>query len=268
METPSSTTRVTSSQTQSKKFEVCEMNATKSMEKTGRKQKNQAALIDITNESPIIGLAKTSYFETPSSAMSKKMVNSKVNIGTPSSGEALLRDQVRTLLDKVEEEAEFPKISQENKQFHHFYGFVNSPINILAPTPANTPQIADFSDSQIMELASVTPVEDKLIIPQMGNGFFEGHKDLVTKSLLFEFSEKVDDSKLFSDYDDEDDDSSVWSIEVNVSSRKDELEDDEEVIETPMDELCEGLSNINFAKKTGKHMRFVYDSEEETALHS
>ncbi|KAG9137861.1 hypothetical protein Leryth_025604 [Lithospermum erythrorhizon] len=145
------------------------MNAAKSMEKTVIKQKNQAAVIDITNESPIINLAKTIYFETPSSsAMSKKMVNSKVNIGTPGSGEALLRDQVRTLLEKVEEEAEFPKISQENKQFHHFYGFVNSPINILATTPANTPQIADFSDTQIMELASVTPslVEDKLFIPQ------------------------------------------------------------------------------------------------------
>lgn len=89
----------------------------------------------------------------------------------------------------------------------------------------------------------------------------------------------------------EDDDASVWSIQVNASTRD---EDEEEVIEGGgeeedyyydeeeadeieeeeedgglVDELCEGISKIFVDEKrmapefAGKHTRFVYDSDDE-----
>jgi hypothetical protein len=88
----------------------------------------------------------------------------------------------------------------------------------------------------------------------------------------------------------EDDDASVWSIQVNASTRD---EDEEEVIEGGggeeedyydeegdeieeeeddgglVDELCEGIGKIFVDEKrvapkfAGKHTRFVYDSDDE-----
>lgn len=82
----------------------------------------------------------------------------------------------------------------------------------------------------------------------------------------------------------EDDDASVWSIQVNASTRD---EDEEEIIEEEdyydeeadeieeeedgglVDELCEGISKIFVDEKrvapkfAGKHTRFVYDSDDE-----
>lgn len=57
---------------------------------------------------------------------------------TPGFGEALLRGQVKNLLQKVEEEEAhlIKKISVESRPFIHL---ATSPMGLLAPTPANTP---------------------------------------------------------------------------------------------------------------------------------
>ena len=144
---------------------------TKSRRKNAEQQlQDRSALIDITNDSPIVGIAM-GILETPSSALAKKKHSrSKNNIpNTPGSGEALLRGQVKTLLQKVEEEAELSKLSLESRPFLHLQGFVNSPMGLLAPTPANTPQVPNLSGDDIV-LASVTPlpvIEEKLKICQV-----------------------------------------------------------------------------------------------------
>lgn len=121
-------------------------------------------LFDITNDSPIVGL-KTASLVTPlSSAVGKSSAAAK---RTPGSGEALLRGQVKTLLQKVEEEAELSKLSLEARSFvHNIKGMlVNSPAGLLAPTPANTPQVSSLSGG----LASLppSPLVEEMIISQV-----------------------------------------------------------------------------------------------------
>lgn len=106
--------------------------------------------------------------ETPSSSIMKHRSSRAKN--TPGSGEALLRGQVKTLLQKVEEEAELSKLSLESRPFLHLKGIVNSPAGLLAPTPANTPQVpnlcGDGSLSANRDVASEAPspvVEEQLI---------------------------------------------------------------------------------------------------------
>lgn len=325
METPSSTRRVTRSQAlaaansgnnipvSTKKTEESEKKTVaKSRQRTGK----QSALIDITNDSPIVGLAMGNL-ETPSSEMSKKRTNGQgKHFTTPGSGEALLRGQVKTLLQKVEEEAVLSKISLENRPFLHLKGIVNSPMGLLAPTPANTP-LMDFS---VNELPAVTasPVEDKFVISQIINEMFEGEKQgnleseksYLTRSLLLDFYEKSEGSESSSvcssvltyqggaggeiesqeKTPSDDDNASMWSIQVNASSTKDEEEENEEEggleeeeeeedddnydeIEEDgevVDELCEAIRKIDvneghtvMAKFEGKHTRFVYNSDDE-----
>ncbi|KAJ4979022.1 hypothetical protein NE237_009802 [Protea cynaroides] len=79
------------------------------------------AIIDITNDSPIVGLAGGSLESERD--WSKK---------TPGSGEALLRVQVKTLLQKVEKEAELSKLSLEFSPFLHLSAGVDSPSGLLA----------------------------------------------------------------------------------------------------------------------------------------
>ncbi|KAJ6919306.1 hypothetical protein NC651_013306, partial [Populus alba x Populus x berolinensis] len=335
METPSSTKRVTRSQTLaalntnnniplSRKIEdSSDKGVTKSRRKNAKQQlQDRSALIDITNDSPIVGIAM-GILETPSSALAKqKNSRAKNNIpNTPGSGEALLRGQVKTLLQKVEEEAELSKLSLESRPFLHLQGFVNSPMGLLAPTPANTPQVPNLSGDDIV-LASVTPlpvIEEKLKICQGVSEIFDVKKQeslesqkSLTRSLMLDFSEKsespADSSECSSalTYQGEncevitseskdksladDDNASIWSIQVNASTHD---EDEEEVIEEEeeeyyyyrdeyeeaeeeeeadvgglLDELCEGISQISvkekaMAKFEGKHTRFVYNSDDE-----
>ncbi|KAI3813609.1 hypothetical protein L1987_18337 [Smallanthus sonchifolius] len=137
--------------------------------------KSRSALIDITNDSPIVGLS-IGNMKTPSSTFYKKT-------STPGSGEALLRDQVKTLLQKVEEEAVIKKITFE-------------PISFKLDQQEETEETAE--------------------------------KKVVTKLLFADFPEESEgcDSSL--------DDESVWSVEVNASTR-DENEDDD---------LCEVMIKI------------------------
>ncbi|XP_015065279.1 uncharacterized protein LOC107010508 [Solanum pennellii] len=315
METPSSTRRVTRSQAlaaansankiplSTKKIEDSEKKTVaKSRNRTGK----QSALIDITNDSPIVGLAMGNL-GTPSSEMSKKRTMSQAKyLSTPGSGEDLLRGQVKTLLQKVEEEAVLSKISLENRPFLHLKGIVNSPMGLLAPTPANTP-LMDFS---VNELPAVTasPVEDKFVISQMINEMFEGgkqgnlesEKSYLTRSLLLDFYEKPEGSEQSSvcssvltyqgceveskekTTPSDDDNASVWSIQVNASTKDEEEEEElegglEEVEEdeydddkydeieedgSEVDDLCEAISKIN-VNFEGKHTRFVYNSDDE-----
>ncbi|KAK9284319.1 hypothetical protein L1049_023490 [Liquidambar formosana] len=330
METPSSTRRVTRSQTLSvmsnsnndnnipisRKVEDSEKGFSKSKQRNGIQQQDRSALIDITNDSPIVGLA-TGNLETPSSTIAKQR-NNRAKM-TPGSGEALLRGQVKTLLQKVEEEAELSKLSLEGRPFPHLQGFVNSPMGLLAPTPANTPQILNLSADQGTNnicLPNVSPsltiVEEQLKISQVVIDIFDGkkqesletEKSLITRSLLLDFSEKSEspDSSECSSVltyqggvggesegreksSTDDDDASVWSIQVNASTHD---EDEEEAIEEVeeeedyhheeegeeeedgglVDELCEGMNKMSVdekmtAKFIGKHTRFVYNSDDE-----
>ncbi|CAN4078748.1 unnamed protein product [Withania somnifera] len=317
METPSSTRKVTKSQAltaanSANKIPVSTKSEKKTVSKSRQRAGKQSVLVDITNDSPIVGLAMGSL-ETPSSEMSKKRTYSqgKQFTTTPGSGEALLRGQVKTLLQKVEEEAVFSKISLENnRSFLHLKGIVNSPMGLLAPTPANTP-LMDFS---VNELPAVTasPIEDKLVISQIMNDMLEGEKQgnleseksYLTRSLLMDFYERTEGSesssvcssvltcqegeiqskeKVPSDVDN----ASMWSIQVNASTKDEEEEDEDEggleeeeyddydEIEEDgggvVDELCKAISKIDVneghkvttAKFEGKHTHFLYNSDDE-----
>lgn len=130
---------------------------------------DRSALIDISNDSPIVGVAIGSFTETPLSKMRKNKDHTK----TPGSGEALLRGQVKTLLQKVEEEAELSKLALEHKPFSHLKGcFINSPTGLLAPTPANTPIVLNLSNNEdfknsCLALVTPSPVQENLMISQV-----------------------------------------------------------------------------------------------------
>lgn len=143
------------------KFEESDM--TMKSRKRGGKQQDRCALIDVTNDSPIVGVAMGSL-ETPLSLMAKKKSNE-----TPGSGEALLRGQVKTLLQKVEEEAELSKLSFEGgRPFLQVQGLISSPM-LLAPTPANTPQILNLSVEEIIndDGAMPSPMGQELMISEV-----------------------------------------------------------------------------------------------------
>ncbi|TYJ47442.1 hypothetical protein E1A91_A02G190100v1 [Gossypium mustelinum] len=281
-------------------FQKDEESEKKSVLKTRNEKQQQqerpAALIDVRNDSPIIGLA----MGTPLSETSKQWRADKMmKMMTPGSGEALLRSQVKTLLQKVEEEE--PEVSNVPSESCHFLrgqSCVVSPMGLVAPTPANTPQI---EGSIVMALPVV---EENLRISEVVSSIFDGvsiesEKSEITRSLLVEFSEKSETSedsseccysvltdecsaskeKVSSSSSIDDDNSSVWSIQVNASTHD---EDEETTIEEMgddyhedaeemgddddglVDELCEGLSKMSMEEMfQGKHTRFIYSSDEE-----
>ncbi|KAI3725899.1 hypothetical protein L1987_65695 [Smallanthus sonchifolius] len=275
METPLSSRRITKSQA----IEDCNSNtipmssrvenegSNKGVLKSRHQEREKPALIDITNGSPIVGLAMGSL-KTPSSRCSKKRMMVS-NTLTPGSGETLLRGQVKTLLQKVEEEAVISRICFDDNSLVHKC-FMNSPIAILAPTPANTPQVYSFSTSNDngLESFAVSPVAENFNFTQLLNEVIaessqedkgEGdEKDVITRSLFMDLSEKsngYDSSDCSSLLTCQDSDSSLWSVQVNASTSE-------------VDELCEEMSKISVNKAdkfTGKHMRFVYDSESSSS---
>ncbi|XP_047313304.1 uncharacterized protein LOC124916609 [Impatiens glandulifera] len=191
---------------------------------------NRSALIDISNDSPIVGL-ETGSLKTPSSGISK--------MKTLGSGESILRGQVKNLLQKVEEEAEITK---------------NADITYTLQTPClfnqESFEYVCFNDSVVQENVKISQ---------------EGSDVMISRSLLSELSGKLGGGKSENSSSvstEEDDNSSVWSIQVNASSRdeKEEEEEEEEIEEGEVDELCEVMKKMNVV---GKHTRFVYDSEDE-----
>lgn len=195
-------------------------------------QEDRSALIDITNDSPIVGLA----MQTPPSGFTSKRKKSRIK-STPGSGEALLRGQVKTLLHKVEEGTELTH-SIKSLPFIHL---ITSPMRLLAPTPENTPQFPNFSDDEVQIKIASPVVAGHLRTSHVSyvNGIFEVKEEKsmsVNRSLLLDFTDK----------------SESW-----------EEEDEEEEV----DELCEGMKKMSVettkAEFAGKHSRFVYNSEDE-----
>ncbi|KAJ8631549.1 hypothetical protein MRB53_024872 [Persea americana] len=295
METPSSTKRVTRSQNSaassnlptSRKKEENE----KGLSRSKQGKSDRSVLIDITNDSPIIGLAAGSL-ETPSS-LAKNRGRAKQ---TPGSGEALLRGQVKALLQMVEEEGELlPSLSFNQRPLLPFQALLNSPTTLLAPTPTNTPLLSnplEGGNNDIKGLMSVMPIaeaqkqdskmtqaglitaihvaevqkeDSKMIqaptdaLEQEIVGSFEG---LVTRALLFDSPGKseVSNSSSLSI-------SSVLTYEGCSSSVEGLLEEDdasdwsvqvnasshkdEEEGETIDGLLCEGLKNMCVEEKKG-----------------
>ncbi|KAG7015814.1 hypothetical protein SDJN02_23452, partial [Cucurbita argyrosperma subsp. argyrosperma] len=289
METPSSIRRVTRSQTlaaansvNDRTVEDYDSNGlSKSRERSrntqdlvGAKGQDRSALIDITNDSPIVSLAAGNLTTPISSATKQRSFRPKMM--TPGSGEALLRGQVKTLLQKVEEEAEISKLSLDSW-----------PAGLLDPIPANTLQILNTSrDGNLFDITNDDPVDVDLFNAK------KQEENQITRSLLLDFAEKseiIDEdtssdcssvlarqeklSSLSPSLSRDDDVSSLWSIQANGSSHGKDV-DEEELIEheeeeEEVDELCWGLSKISVNEKgkaknfTGKHTRFVYDSEDE-----
>ncbi|KAK7376085.1 hypothetical protein VNO78_34937 [Psophocarpus tetragonolobus] len=264
METPSSTARrVTRSQTASnniplsrKKKEESEISVSKVRQRSSTvQQQDRCALVDISNDSPIVGLANGKDVETPLSAMAKQ----KRVKQTPGSGEALLRGQVKTLLQRVEEEAVISKLSMEIPPFLQFAN--NSPMGLLAPTPANTPQISNLSDPNGAALPLVSPpssVVQEQLISKVVNEIFEKNKEkvdceksVISRSLLMDFSDnKCEVSECSSEviYEEEvsqgsnggvsteDDGSSIWSMQVNASTHDEDEDEDEDIAEEEEEE--------------------------------
>eukprot|EP01018_Ginkgo_biloba_P019954 Gb_14634 [translate_table: standard] len=98
---------------------------------------SRRALLDVTNDSPIVGLALERNEWTESPASSTKRCPLPESLETPGTGEALLRYQVKSLLQRVEADSIKPPSSL--RTLCHLNGFLASPSRLLAPTPANTP---------------------------------------------------------------------------------------------------------------------------------
>lgn len=115
----------------------------------------RSALLDITNDSPIVGLA-VEDLGTPITAPSMSKNSAKVKKQTPGSGEAFLRGQVKNLLQKIEEEGggELLKPLDRNPAAARFQCqclAAGSPaLRFLAPTPANTPLVGNLSDNAVI----------------------------------------------------------------------------------------------------------------------
>ncbi|CAN1163973.1 hypothetical protein LINPERPRIM_LOCUS32913 [Linum perenne] len=208
--------------------------------------------------------------ETPSSTAAKNINN---NIKTPGSGEALLRGQVKTLLQRVEEEAELSKISLESRPFLRLQGFLNSsPLGLLAPTPANTPVILDdltndnINSAASMMISPLPVIEEQIkiceaVVSEMYSGrkleILESQKS-VNRQLLLDFSseksescdsttesgskeeEKSITSSPISEVTD-DDSASMWSIQVNASTHDDD--DDDYAVIAEDGEECYDVDN-------------------------
>ncbi|PKA53249.1 hypothetical protein AXF42_Ash009979 [Apostasia shenzhenica] len=256
--------------------------------KSRKARRQRAALLDITNDSPIIGLAAE---KTPSWVAKDRSAKKK----TPGSGEALLRGQVKTLLEKVEEEAELVnQISRTFAPLRPGLGILPiSPSLLSALTPANTPQIdiqfglkeedieaapvaADsFVSEDVFKTAESLELEGTLNPQECG----------ISRALLFDSPSKSGASSKDSstasssiayhlgEVSADGDSSSNWSLQVNASScdgeeEEEEAEGEDDVL---LDDLCKEMSKMavkedekmRLPEFKGKHTRFVYNSDDE-----
>ncbi|XP_074592261.1 uncharacterized protein LOC141848050 [Curcuma longa] len=291
METPSSTRRITRSQAAAAVASANSQIKSKQDDSSQRaRSKNggeRQALLDVTNESPVVGLASGCFLQkekTPSEAAAKYRV--LAGRGTPGSGEEVLRGQVRTLLQKVEEETEHPSFAFG--QPHHpppplfpaLLGIDKSPLQLLAPTPANTPQIPGEGDFVPMEIVIALPCIPSQTV--QAEEILVAEECQLNRALTFDSPEKSDasdDPSTISSCDSispeksqEYDSSSVWSNQVNVStdSVSDEDVEEGEEEDEELDDLCEGMKKMWMEQEkpklpefTGKHTRFVYNSDDE-----
>ncbi|MQL76393.1 hypothetical protein Taro_008793 [Colocasia esculenta] len=267
METPSSISRVAMSQAthtseNKKQHEVHEKSlSSQSRTRMGRRPE-RPVLLDITNDSPIVGLAAGSM-KTPSSSVGKSRARA-AGRGTPGSGEALLRGQVKTLLQKVDEDAELVRVPSDEAAaaaaaaapFQALLGHLRSPAGLLAPTPANTPQIFSLPGNKDGPVSEIIPSAQKdgdskvtLVAAVLKEQVLEQETPdlrqcVINRALQFdsaedsEFSGSPMSSSAVtyqgSDFSSctkkpmDDDCSSAWSTQTNPSWREDEEEEEEE----------------------------------------
>ncbi|CAL9052974.1 unnamed protein product [Musa banksii] len=280
METPSSARRITRSQA------AAATNAQKSKQeeshprsRNGGDREARAALLDITNDSPVVGLATgcLSVEKTPSSSAAKNPGRAG---RTTASGEEVLRGQVRTLLQKVEEEAEFVgRPTSGQRLFPALLGVSIYPAQILAPTPANTPQIPSLSclagggegyDSMEVATPFVLSEEDhrKVVVASNPQDPLGPQECVINRALTFDSPEKSEMSGIstvtsspayqsgsvssFQEKSPEDDNSSIWSIQANASAHSDgdddelfeDVDEDEEEYEEEEDDDEELLGDL------------------------
>ncbi|CAD5193609.1 unnamed protein product [Musa acuminata subsp. malaccensis] len=331
METPSSTRRVTRSQAAAAAANSHRTEKSKHEEWHPRPRNggDRAALLDITNDSPVVGLATGCFLveKTPSSSAVKSRVIAR---RTPGSGEEVLRGQVRTLLQKVEEDTELVNKlpfghppPPPPQRFPSLLGLSRSPIHLLAPTPANTPQIPNMNCSKEGYTSTgfaspcVVPVEDDhpKVVAALNREEAHPQECLINRALMFDSPEKSDMSDISTisssltfqcssqssrqEASPDDDDNSIWSVQVHASANSDrdhhelleeeEEEEEEEGIDSKVTEaaeeeeeegeandeellgdLCEGMKKMSMLDDeprllefTGKHTRFIYNSDDE-----
>lgn len=232
---------------------------------------DRSALIDITNDSPIVGLANGSNF----------FAKSAVKIDpTPGSGEAILRSQVKNLLQKIEEEIELaPKIPSFLPR-HHLppsrpgtLELACSPMQMLAPTPANTPQVTeDVQQGFLLPPPKiVSPIvqhDEPLGLCMLNRALLfdspdkqEASSGSIGSSVTFlACQESVSSNGSFTISSERH--SSIWSTQGNAGTDKG---DDDTESEFDLEELCKGFKDmvVEGKKFEGKHTRFVYGSDGE-----
>ncbi|XP_031475134.1 uncharacterized protein LOC116247235 [Nymphaea colorata] len=259
METPSSTRRVTRSQSASL------LNSASKLSKGGdgcsRSRSHRAdrlALLDITNDSPIAGV--TTIAGENKTPLSRRKTIPRAGPGnTPCSGETLLRCQVKSLLQRVEEESEFPKLETHYLQLQKLClagKCLISPAGLLAPTPANTPEIfcnpqlenksvpkgevgLSFFASEafhlpevldVLHVEKVKPIESPITraltfdSPEKSETVASVNATAIaTPSLDLSYQENCTQEKTA-----DDDNASEWSTHVNISSPRSTAVDEDE----------------------------------------
>ncbi|KAJ1296099.1 hypothetical protein BS78_01G273000 [Paspalum vaginatum] len=221
----------------------------------------RAVLHDITNDSPIVGLAAGGLHatdKTPASTAAK--TRRRAPRRTPGSGEALLRGQVKALLHKVDEEQGCAAALVRPARIQALLGVSRSPAQLLAPTPANTPQVGPVSAARegplLHDAATVVPcvLEEELLLPKLQVIAAslppprQAEENLgecqLNRALVFDDSPEKSDasngsaasssvslqesssgSYMGKSSSPEDDSSSAWSIQVHASSEKGDEEE-------------------------------------------
>uniref|UniRef100_A0A0D3HGY5 Uncharacterized protein n=1 Tax=Oryza barthii TaxID=65489 RepID=A0A0D3HGY5_9ORYZ len=244
METPLSSRRITRSMAKA---------SAAAPDATSTAHPPRPALHDITNDSPIVGLA-ASGLRTPAStaAMARP---TRASRRTPGSGEALLRGQVKTLLQKVHHDASSsssctaaappsPNILRIHAPIHALLGLARSPAPIPPPLLASQYGFLCFcstNQSCVQSFSSNNPIQSNLYViadalPPPPAQAEENHLGECNRALVFDDSPgKSDLSNAASvvsssslsfqdssstDRSPDDDSSSAWSIQVNASSEK------------------------------------------------
>ncbi|XP_065010716.1 uncharacterized protein LOC135640325 [Musa acuminata AAA Group] len=246
METPSSTGRNTRSRAAAECTVASRQEESHSRSRNGEER---AGLIDVTNDSPVVGLAAGRLLVEKTASSSS--VESRVPASrTPVSGEEVLRGQVRTLLQKVEEDAELIDklpVGHPTPLFSSILDLARSPMRLLAPTPANTPQIPDLTGSK--EGFASVGFASPCVYPEQ-----DDHLKFVQVVAAFRAEERLGPQELL--------------INRTLTFDSPEKSGDEE--EEELDGLCDGLKKMRvqdvkhrLAEFTGKHTRFIYNSDDE-----
>lgn len=230
-------------------------------------------LLDLTNDSPIAGLAldRDDEPETPTLNITRRYLRDPLQ--TPGTGESLLRHQVRSLLTKVE--ADTLKPASNLRSLCHLNGYIPSPSRLLAPTPLNTPDSAGVPNPFATGNYGLLSNESDQTIESRKNSLFNSteertpHPEVIDavalnaaspekpipRTLMFDSTEETDveasissPSSVISSEDGqklrnlEDDNVSEWSMQVNISSPCPEQGDDYAPGENDGDALADKFS--------------------------